>query len=97
MMTYTEMMKMYQMLSERWGDEVVLAIHNAPKQTGMKFETFLDYCTACGGDWGGMLLTGVKHFWPEVYDATPDNMGHHAWECICVTIRLLGVDTPSED
>ena len=50
MMTYTEMMKMYQMLSERWGDEVVLAIHNAQKQS-MKFETFLDYCTACGGNW----------------------------------------------
>ena len=97
MMTDTEMIKMYQMLSECWGNEVVLAIHNAPKQTGMKFETFLNYCTACGGNWGGMLLTGVQHFWPEVYDAIPDNMGHHAWECICVTIRLLGVDTSSED
>ena len=46
MMTDTEMIKMYQMLSECWGNEVVLAIHNAPKQTGMKFETFLNYCTA---------------------------------------------------
>ena len=97
MMTDTEMIKMYQMLSKYWGDEVVLVIYNAPKQTGMKFETFLNYCTACGGNWGGMLLTGVKHFWPEVYDAIPDNMGHHAWECICATIRLLGVDTSSED
>ena len=97
MMTDTEMMKMYQTLSERWGDKVVLAIHNAPKQTGMKFETFLNYCTACGGNWGGMLLTGVKHFWPEVYDAIPKKKKNNNWECICVTIRLLGVDTSSED
>lgn len=97
MMTYAEMMEMYQMLSERWGDEVVLAIHNAPKQTGMTFKSFLDHCTACGGNWGGMLLTGIQHFWPEVYDAIPEKMGHHAWECICATIRLLGVDIFSED
>ena len=97
MMTYTEMMEMYQMLRDNWGEEVVIAIHNAPKQTGMKFDSFLKHCYACGGNWGGMLLTGVQHFWPEVYDAIPDNMGPHAWECICITIRLLGVDTSSED
>lgn len=97
MMTDTEMIKMYQMLSECWGDGVVLAIYNAPKKTGMKFETFLNYCTACGGNWGGMLLTGIQRFWPKVYDAIPDNMGHRAWECICATIRLLGIDTSAED
>ena len=93
MMTYTEMMKMYQMLSERWGDEVVLAIHNAPKQTGMKFETFLDYCTACGGNWGGMLLTGIHKLWPDVWEAIPDDMGIQAWGCLCSVLMLCGVDT----
>lgn len=97
MMTYDEMMEMYQMLRDNWGEEVVMIIHNAPKQTGMKFDSFLEHCTTCGGNWGGMLLTGVQEFWPEVYDAIPDNMGVRAWECICATIRLLGIDTSAED
>lgn len=97
MMTYAEMMEMYQMLRDNWGEEVVMMIHNAPKQTGMKFDNFLKHCTACGGNWGGMLLTGVNEFWPEVYAAIPDSMGVNAFGCICATIRLLGIDTSAED
>lgn len=55
-------------------------------------EYFIDiYCLSCGGDWGGMLLTGIKALYPEVYDAIPENMGHFAWRCICSVLTLLGI------
>ena len=34
----------------------------------MRFEEFLNNCTACGGNWGAMLLTGIKKVFPEHYD-----------------------------
>lgn len=52
---------------------------------------FLSHCTACGGNWGGMLLTGIKALFPRVYDAIPDNMGSQAFGCLCDTLVLLGV------
>lgn len=52
---------------------------------------FLSHCTACGGDWGAMLLTGINELWPKVYEAIPDDMGLFAWPCIINTIECLGV------
>lgn len=56
-------------------------------------DAFLKYCVCCGGDWGQMLLTGIKELWPEVWDAIPDDMGHGAFYRICDTLTLCGVDT----
>lgn len=69
----------------------VLAVIDRQDTKPMTMDDFLLHCTACGGDWGAMLLTGIKALYPEVYDAIPDNMGHFAWRCICETLELLQV------
>ena len=33
----------------------------------MSQKEFLQQCTACGGNWGAMLLTGIKKVFPEHY------------------------------
>ncbi len=29
-------------------------------------------CTACGGNWSRMIMTGIKKRWPDYYDSMPD-------------------------
>lgn len=86
--------KRIDLLREYWGkeavDNIITAIVADYPQT-MTMDEFLSYCTACGGNWGGMLLTGVKKLFPHVWDAIPEQMGVYAWECICATIGLCGV------
>ena len=77
-------------ISALWGNNVLTVI-DSQHTTPMTMDEFLNHCTACGGNWGGMLLTGIKALYPEVYDAIPDNMGHFAWLAICTTTKLLGV------
>lgn len=83
------------LLREYWGAEVtgniMEAIAEDEADKAMTMSEFLGHCTACGGDWGGMLLTGVHKLWPHVWDAIPEQMGVYAWECICTTIGLCGV------
>lgn len=85
-------------LSERdfisyfWGNAVLTVIDNQTT-TPMTMDEFLSHCTTCGGNWGGMLLTGLKELYPEVYDAIPDNMGMFAFRCICDTLTLLNVQS----
>lgn len=69
----------------------VLAVIDQQDTVPMTMDDFLTHCTACGGDWGAMLLTGIKALYPAVYDAIPDNMGHFAWRCICDTLELLQI------
>lgn len=59
-------------------------------------KAFLDYCYCCGGDWGAMLLTGIKKLYPEVWDAIPNNMGVFAFVDLCNVLILCGVDTSAE-
>ena len=89
-------------ISELAGDEVLVALW---KEDGIKvLETisaqhvipmtmpeFLNNCLACGGDWGAMLLTGIKALYPNVYEAIPNDMGHFAFRCICETLELLQI------
>lgn len=77
-------------ISTIWGNSVLKVIDHQTT-TPMTMDQFLNHCTACGGNWGGMLLTGIKALYPEVYDAIPDDMGMFAWRCICDTITLLGI------
>ena len=58
----------------------------------MSFDTFLKHCYATGGDWGQMLLTGVRELFPEeVYNAIPDNMGLHAFFTIVHMLEIMNV------
>ncbi len=55
------------------------------------FDDFLKHCTMCGGNWGGMLLTGIKKLYPKVWDVIPDNMGINAFASLLDVLLLLGV------
>lgn len=80
---------------ENWGKdgENVIKACMKVEPFGGTFEKFLDNCTACGGNWGGMLLSGIKKLYPAVWDAIPDEMGDLAFIMLCYTLQLLGVDT----
>ena len=80
---------------KHWSEQgklVISACDNANAQP-MTIKKFLDHCFCCGGDWGAMLLTGIKALYPEVYDAIPDNMGSLAWACLSATLELLNIYT----
>ena len=82
-------------LVENWGDqgkEVIALAFKARKFDG-NTKAWLKFCTACGGNWGGMFLTGVRDLYPTVWDAIPDDMGVFAFDCICSLLILLGVRT----
>lgn len=49
----------YKKLLEMY--EVILGVPH------MTLKEFLSHCTACGGDWGSMLLSGVKECYPNEY------------------------------
>ena len=83
-------------LTEEWGQTCVEAII-ACEPIGMTFDEFLTHCTACGGNWGGMLLTGLHELRPQVWDAIPDHMGVYAWTCICNTLELCGIEMPKDE
>lgn len=81
-------------VKEAWGDNI-LAITALTNKQKMTFDEFLTHCTPCGGNWGGMLLTGIKKLYPEVADAIPHNMAKNGTEAFCLLgnlLILLGVD-----
>ena len=95
MITYDMIIEAQNYLVENWGEDgkkVIEAAFTVNPFNG-NTKTFLDYCSACGGNWGGMFLTGIKRLYPNVYDVIPDNMGVFAFTCIAMTMRLCGVDT----
>ena len=87
-----------EFIVEIWGNagSAVLEAIDAQEKKVMSMKDFLSHCTACGGNWGGMLLTGIQRLWPSVYDAIPDDMGFMAWSGICTTLTLLGVTNDKE-
>ena len=95
MITYDMIIDAQNYLVENWGEDgkkVIEATHTVNPFNG-NTKAFLDHCTACGGNWGGMFLTGIKKLYPNVHKAIPDDMGAFAFICIAMTMRLCGVDT----
>ena len=82
-----------------WGEagEQVINACKSCTTAHMSFDEFLTHCTACGGNWGGMLLTGVRELYPDVWDSIPDDMGCFAWHCILSVLELLGVEMPKDE
>lgn len=82
-----------EFLVANWKEDGIKVIETIQQQhvTPMTNDEFLSHCIACGGDWGAMLLTGIKALYPDVYDAIPDNMGHFAFRCICEVLELLQI------
>ena len=94
-MTYEDLIEAQNFLAEHWGEDGKRVIVEAQKATkgNITFKRFLDLCTTCGGNWGGMILSGIRELWPFVWDAIPDDMGVFAFQCLCYTLILCGVDT----
>ncbi len=80
----------HDFVAEYWGTEV-LDVIDRQKTTPMTMLEFFDHCSACGGAWGAMLLTGIKALYHEVYDAIPDDMGKYAFKCICAILEMLQI------
>lgn len=38
----------------------------------MKRQEFLNQCSACGGNWTAMIMSGIKEVAPEIYETMPD-------------------------
>lgn len=78
-----------------WKNDGVNVVEECGKiaPLNLTFKEFLGHCTACGGDWGQMFLTGIKELAPRVYDAIPNDMGIFSFITIVSTLNLMGVET----
>ena len=86
-------------LQRDWGDvgkRVIEECHKAQPYNDT-IADFMRNCIACGGNWGGMFLSGIKAVYPDVHAAIPEKMGKNAFEDICSTLILLGVDCGAHD
>ena len=95
MLNYEDIKKAQDYIVEQWGEngeKVITACYYSRKGV-MSNKEFLDNCTACGGDWGAMLLTGIKRLFPQVWDAIPNEMGMYAFIILLNVLILCGVDT----
>lgn len=54
------------------------------------FDEFMARCTACGGNWTMMFLTGIEDCWPEVYKSMPS--WTYAFEDVCFIVNALCTD-----
>ena len=81
-----------------WGEAGEKVIEECAKVTPFNngSKAFLEHCTACGGNWGGMLLSGIRKLYPEVWDAIPGVLGAYAFNNICSVLILCGVDTTEQ-
>ena len=81
-----------------WGKDGEKVIEECAKVTPFNngSKAFLEYCLACGGNWGGMLLSGIQELYPEVWDAIPDDLDVYAFGNICSVLILCGVDTTEQ-
>ena len=95
MITYKDITCAQEAVVEYWGEDGKKVIEAAYHVTPFNntFKEFLTHCTACGGNWGGMLLSGIRELYPTVWEVIPDDMGIMAWAGICNTLILCGVDT----
>lgn len=94
MTSYDLIVDCQNILVKYWGEKGKDVIVECAKVNPFNadFKHFLTYCTACGGNWGGMILSGIRELYPNVWEAIPDKIGAHAFDCICCTIVLCGVD-----
>lgn len=58
----------------------------------MTFDEFLGHCTACGGNWTAMLMTGIKEVAPQVYEKLPDR--DFDFNELCFIVNHLCHDRP---
>lgn len=95
MITYEMIIDAQTRLVQDWGKQGKRVIETCAKEKpfGNSSTEFLNYCTACGGNWAGMLLSGIKALYENVWNVIPDHMGKNAFANLCCVLNLLGVDT----
>ena len=95
MITYKMITEAQDTLVTAWGEQGKVVIEECAKICPFNGNSaeFFRHCTACGGNWGGMLLSGVDKLYHDVWEAIPNEMGPLAWACICSVLVLCGVDT----
>lgn len=95
MITYGMIQDAQTSVVECWGDAGKRVVEEAAKVSPFNgnVSKWLDNCTAMGGNWGGMFLSGVRKLYPTVWDVIPNDMGIRAFEAILSTLILCGVDT----
>lgn len=65
----------------------------------MNRKEFLQNCTACGGNWGAMLLTGIAKVFPEKYEEVKEKYnamdfsdgGVRAFAYLCEWLDTQGI------
>ena len=94
MITFEMITEAQNTLVKNWGEDGKKVVEACARVTPFNDTTgkFLEHCICCGGDWGVMLLAGIRELWPEVWDAIPIDMGCFAWNCLCQVLVLCGVD-----
>lgn len=93
MITYEDVVEARRFLINEWGDDGKCVIQECLKsRMPMMGDEFFNHCVACGGNWSGMLLTGIKELFPRVWEAIPDEMGKHSFSCLSYVLMLCGVD-----
>lgn len=58
----------------------------------MKFDEFMNHCTACGGNLTAMLMSGIKAVAPEVYVDMPYRK--YEFDEVCFIVNHLCYDRP---
>ena len=82
-------------IESRWkdaGKKVIEECSSVEKFDG-NVRDFLEFCTACGGNWSAMFMSGISKLYPSVYDAIPEDFGNDGFFAIVYTLILLGVRT----
>lgn len=96
MYPYEEIKKAQDKLVEDWGDAgkkiIELCFNKEENRVNMEVNEFLQHCGACGGNWGGMLLTGIKELAPDIWEAIPNDMGIYAFADILAVLVLMRVN-----
>lgn len=93
MITYSDITKTIHDIAEKWGEAGERVIECAfAEHKKISLDDFLSHCIACGGNWNGLFLTGMRELYPQTYEAIPEDMGVHAFALINGALLLCGVD-----
>lgn len=92
-MTATRLKEIIEVLETEWGEAGSRVIELCwANRCSMTFDKFMSHCTCCGGNWGGMFLSGINSIEPAIYEAIPDDMGVNAFLCIAMVLELMGIE-----
>ena len=77
-----------------WGIDglALVKVCKALNPPAMSRREFISHCTACGGNWCGMYLTGIIELYPLIWDLIPSDMGIFSFAAICELMNLLNIE-----